>query len=64
MIHFFRYLLILAAFILPVFFLYKDENQFFILIGLVFGVTLAFWISHIFIQRRIRKGEKKNNSNS
>lgn len=64
MIHIFRYLLILAAFILPVFFLYKDENQFFILIGLAFGVTLAFWISHIFIQRRIRKGKKNNNRNS
>lgn len=64
MIHIFRYLLILAAFILPVFFLYKDENQFFILVGLALGVTLAFWISHIFIQRRIKKDKKKNDTNS
>lgn len=64
MIHFFRYLLLLAAFILPVFFLYEDENQFFILVGLALGVTLAFWISHIFIQRRIRKQQNKEKKDS
>jgi hypothetical protein len=51
----FYYFLLLGAFIIPLFLLFKHEEIFPILLGVFFGVTLAFW-GAIFISYRRKKG--------
>jgi len=41
----FRYFLLLGVVIIPLFFLYKESDQFPILVGAFFGVTITYWIA-------------------
>lgn len=47
-----RFFLLLAVLILPIFFFYKEDNQFFIMLGITIGVTLAYWIGYAIIRKR------------
>ena len=56
----FRYALLLCVVIIPLFFLYKEDDQFPILLGAFLGVTLTYWIAVIVlkIRQKGRKGER------
>jgi len=51
----FLYFLLLAAIILPLFLLFEHEEKFPILIGITFGVTIAFWGAIIVMKRKSKK---------
>ena len=51
----FRYFLLLGVVIIPLFFLYKEEDQFPILLGALLGVTLTYWIAVGIIKVHARK---------
>jgi hypothetical protein len=51
----FYYFLLLGAFIIPLFLLFEHEEKFPILIGIVFGVTIAFWGALIVMKRKSKK---------
>ncbi|MCL1968904.1 MAG: hypothetical protein FWF65_05580 [Bacteroidetes bacterium] len=55
----FRYFLLLSVVIIPLFVLYKDEEQFPILIGAFLGVTLTYWIAVWIINRRQKTKSRK-----
>jgi hypothetical protein len=55
----FRYFLLLSVVIIPLFVLYKDEEQFPILIGAFLGVTLTYWMAVWFIDRKQKAESKK-----
>jgi len=48
----FRYFLLLGIIIIPLFFLYKDPEQFPVLFGAFLGVTLTYWIAVVVLKRR------------
>jgi hypothetical protein len=53
----FRYFLLLSVVIIPIFVLYKDAEQFPILIGAFLGVTFTYWIAVWIMKRKEnRKG--------
>jgi hypothetical protein len=52
----FRYFLLLGVVIIPIFVLYKDKEQFPILLGAFFGVTVTYWVAVGIISR---KGERE-----
>jgi hypothetical protein len=54
----FRYVLLLSVVIIPLFFLYKEEDQFPILIGAFLGTTLTYWIAVLVIKIR-QKARKR-----
>ena len=54
----FRYVLLLSVVIISLFFLYKEEDQFPILLGAFFGTTLTYWIAVLVIRIR-QKGRKR-----
>lgn len=62
MVAFFRYVLMLAAFLLPIFFLYKEENQFICMFGVFCGVTCGYWLGHFILRRKIKKQKQKENN--
>jgi len=51
----FRYFLLLGIVVLPIFFLYKDEEQFPILFGAFLGVTITYWVAVGLIRRREKR---------
>jgi len=51
----FIYFLLLGAFIIPLFLLFEHEEKFPILIGIVLGVTIAFWGAIIILNKRKKK---------
>ena len=57
----FRYVLLLGVVIISLFFFFKSEEQFPILIGAFLGVTLTYWTAILVIKLRAkgRKHESK-----
>jgi len=55
----FRYFLILSVIIIPLFFLYKEKDQFPILAGAFIGVTITYWIAVVVLKIKNRNKETK-----
>ena len=56
----FRYVLLVSVVIISLFFLYKENDQFPILLGAFLGTTLTYWIAVLVI--KIRKKARKHNA--
>jgi len=53
----FRYVLLLSVVILSLFFLYKEEDQFPIILGASLGVTLTYWIAVLVIKIKQKRAK-------
>ena len=51
----FFYFLLLAAVIVPLAFLFEHEEKFPIIMGIVLGMTIAFWGALIVMKRKSKK---------
>jgi len=51
----FFYFLLLAAVIIPLTFLFEHEEKFPIIMGIVLGVTIAFWGALMVMKRKTKK---------
>jgi hypothetical protein len=54
----FHYFLLLTAIILPLFFLFEDEEKFPILAGIFIGISIAYWTAILILEKR-KKGRRK-----
>ena len=50
----FRYVMLLGIVIIPLFFLYKSDEKFPILVGAFLGVTLTYWMAVWIIKLRAK----------